>query len=192
MGGMAKRWAPLVGLAVMVAVALGASLARRIGPSHDAAAAAAAPAGSRPARSPAVRTSPLALPARPRVIVFSPHPDDETIGVGGLLARLARAQVPLRVVFMTNGDGYPRAVETDLDVKRPTDADYIAFGELRQREARNAVAHEEEAPGGKVRMTFRVVLPRQVAEALAARAIPEEKNIGTLVTEILEAAGQPK
>jgi hypothetical protein len=41
-------------------------------------------------------------------------------------------------------------------------------------------------------MTFRVVLARSVAEALAARAIREEKNIGTLVTEILEAAGQPK
>jgi hypothetical protein len=58
--------------------------------------------------------------------------------------------------------------------------------------ARDAIAHEEEAPGDKVRMTFRVVLPRQVAEALAARAIREEKNIVALVTEILEAAGQPK
>jgi len=54
--------------------------------------------------------------------------------------------------------------------------------------AHNATAHEEEAPGGKVRMTFRVVLPRQVAEALAARAIRQEKNIAMLVTEILEAA----
>jgi hypothetical protein len=56
--------------------------------------------------------------------------------------------------------------------------------------ARDAVAHEEEAPGGKVRMTFRVVLPRPVAETLVARAIREEKNIGTLVTEILEAAAR--
>jgi len=54
--------------------------------------------------------------------------------------------------------------------------------------ARDAVAHEEEAPGGKVRMTFRVVLSRQVAEALAARAIQEERNIGTLVAAILESA----
>jgi hypothetical protein len=53
--------------------------------------------------------------------------------------------------------------------------------------ARDAIAHEEEAPGGKVRMTFRVVLPRAAAEALAARSIREEKNIGALVTEILEA-----
>jgi hypothetical protein len=54
--------------------------------------------------------------------------------------------------------------------------------------ARDAVAHEEEAPGGKARMTFRVVLPRAVAEALAARSIREEKNLPQLVTEIPEAA----
>lgn len=54
--------------------------------------------------------------------------------------------------------------------------------------ARDAVAHEEPAPRDKVRMTFRVVLPRQAAEVLVARAIREEKNIGMLVTEILEAA----
>jgi LmbE family N-acetylglucosaminyl deacetylase len=42
---------------------------------------------------------------------------------------------------MTNGDGYPRAVETDFGVARPTDSDYVAFGELRQREARAALAH---------------------------------------------------
>ena len=54
--------------------------------------------------------------------------------------------------------------------------------------ARDAIAHEEEAPGGKVRMTFRVMLTCQQAEALAARAIQEEKNLETLVAEILEAA----
>jgi len=37
-------------------------------------------------------------------------------------------------------------------------------------------------------MTFRVVLTREQAVALAARAIREEKNLETLVAEILEAA----
>jgi hypothetical protein len=59
---------------------------------------------------------------------------------------------------------------------------------LPEEMARDAVAHEESVGGDKVRMTFRVVLGRQHAEALAARAIREEKNIGMLVTEILEAA----
>ena len=54
--------------------------------------------------------------------------------------------------------------------------------------AREAVAHEEPAPGDKVRMTFRVTLDRRAAEALAERAIREAKNIGVLVAEILEAS----
>jgi LmbE family N-acetylglucosaminyl deacetylase len=141
MGGRSGRWTPLVALALAAFVALGTAVARRVGPSHDAVAAASAPITA-PGRPPArTATAPLALPARPRVIVFAPHPDDETIAVGGLLARLARTRTPLRVVFMTNGDGYPRAVETDFGVARPTDSDYVAFGELRQREARAALAH---------------------------------------------------
>ena len=59
---------------------------------------------------------------------------------------------------------------------------------LPEERARDAVAREEAIPGDKVRMTFRVVLAREHAEALATRAIQEEKNIAALVTEILEAA----
>jgi LmbE family N-acetylglucosaminyl deacetylase len=110
---------------------------------RDAPHAATAPPAAQPAGPGPTRpiVTPLGLPARPRVMVFAPHPDDETIALGGLIARLARAGAPVRVVFVTNGDGYPRAVEQDFDVERPTDADYVAFGALRQREAVAALAH---------------------------------------------------
>ena len=58
--------------------------------------------------------------------------------------------------------------------------------------AKDAIAHEEAVGSDKVRMTFRVILGRQQAETLAARAIREEKNIGALVTEIIEAAVKNK
>lgn len=59
--------------------------------------------------------------------------------------------------------------------------------------ARDAIAHEEAVAPEKVRMTFRVVLKRRDAEALAARAIREEKNIATMVAEILaEAVGRKR
>ena len=59
--------------------------------------------------------------------------------------------------------------------------------------ARDAIAHEESMAPDKVRMTFRVVLERRDAEALAARAIREEKNIATMVAEILaEAVGRKR
>jgi LmbE family N-acetylglucosaminyl deacetylase len=35
-------------------------------------------------------TSTLRVPARARVLVFAPHPDDETLAVGGLIHRLTR------------------------------------------------------------------------------------------------------
>src|SRR5205814_6207150 len=103
----------------------------------------AAPPSGAPApatRPDGTTVAPLVLPPHPRVIVFAPHPDDETIGIGGLIFRLAHAHVPLRVVFMTDGDGYSRAVEADFEVRRPTDADYLVFGELRRREAVAALA----------------------------------------------------
>jgi len=73
------------------------------------------------------------------VLVFSPHPDDETLAVGGLIHRLTKTGVPVRIVFITNGDGYPHAVMEDLGTAHPTRADYVAFGTLRQREAIAAV-----------------------------------------------------
>jgi LmbE family N-acetylglucosaminyl deacetylase len=89
--------------------------------------------------APLLPTTPLALGPDARVIVFAPHPDDETLGVGGLLRRAARAHVPVRVVFMTNGDGYPLAVEAEFDLRHPTRDDYLALGRLRQQEAMRAL-----------------------------------------------------
>jgi LmbE family N-acetylglucosaminyl deacetylase len=83
----------------------------------------------------APRTSSLRVPAGARVLVFSPHPDDETLAVGGLIHRLTKEGVPVRVVFITNGDGYPHAVMDETGKPHPTRADYVAFGALRQREA---------------------------------------------------------
>jgi len=134
-----RRKRGLVALGLLAAVSAAAGLRWRAPAPHAGAARPQLDAGA-PA-SPLSPVTPLALPARPRVIVFAPHPDDETIAVGGLLFRLALARVPLRVVFVTNGDGYTRAIEEDLDVKRPTDADYVALGELRQHEALAALAH---------------------------------------------------
>lgn len=46
--------------------------------------------------------TPLSLPVR-RVMVVAPHPDDESLGCGGLLAHFARDGREVRVVFVTEG-----------------------------------------------------------------------------------------
>ena len=38
-------------------------------------------------------------------VVLAPHPDDETLGAGGLIARLRRLDVPVMVVALTDGEG---------------------------------------------------------------------------------------
>jgi LmbE family N-acetylglucosaminyl deacetylase len=44
-----------------------------------------------------------------RVLFVAPHPDDESLGGGGLLQRAFAAQIPVRVLFATNGDNNPWA-----------------------------------------------------------------------------------
>ena len=39
-----------------------------------------------------------------RVLVFSPHPDDETIGIGGYIAQSIRNGADVRIVLVTNGN----------------------------------------------------------------------------------------
>src|SRR5690606_16204888 len=47
---------------------------------------------------------PLSLPAR-RITVIAPHPDDESLGCGGLIAALAADGRAVQVVFVTDGAG---------------------------------------------------------------------------------------
>lgn len=56
----------------------------------------------RPAGNPLPAALDLA-PAR-RVLVIAPHPDDETLGCGGTLARLA-PNCAIQLLLVTNGDG---------------------------------------------------------------------------------------
>lgn len=72
-----------------------------------------------------VRSRPFTLPPGP-LLVVAPHPDDETLGCGGLIASAARAGVAVYTIFLTDGeashDGHPEFLPSDLARLRKTEA----------------------------------------------------------------------
>jgi len=79
------------------------------------------------------------LSSATRLMVFSPHPDDETLGAGGLIQRVLGLGGSAKVVFMTSGDGYPEGVELEDHIRRPTAEDYREYGQEREGEARRVL-----------------------------------------------------
>ena len=75
-----------------------------------------------------------------RIIVVAPHPDDEVLGAGGLIQQACATGAAVRIVYLTNGDHNQIAFKLyNLSLHlRP--GEYLAFGEMRRREATAAVA----------------------------------------------------
>jgi LmbE family N-acetylglucosaminyl deacetylase len=85
-----------------------------------------------------LRLEPL-LSKNTRLMVFSPHPDDESLAAAGLVQRVLRLGGAVKVVFMTSGDGFPEGVEKEMGIGRPTADDYRNYGKVRKKEARQAL-----------------------------------------------------
>lgn len=81
---------------------------------------------------------PVQSPLQGPVLVVSPHPDDETLGAGGMIQDLLRRGQQVYVVFMTAGDAFPW---TPAYLSRWWDggAGMRAYGQHRIQEARTAV-----------------------------------------------------
>ncbi len=79
--------------------------------------------------------APLLFGATDRILILAPHPDDEVLGAGGVLQRAVKLNLPVRVVFLTNGDF--NAWSYTVYRKRPilTAKGMLALGKLRQQEA---------------------------------------------------------
>jgi LmbE family N-acetylglucosaminyl deacetylase len=69
-----------------------------------------------------------------RILVLAPHPDDETIGTGGVIQEAIRAGADVRVVLFTNGENNELAFI--VYKKRPIllGKDVLSMGEVRHKE----------------------------------------------------------
>lgn len=78
-------------------------------------------------------------PEGSRILVVAPHCDDETLGSGILLHRAVEKGIPVKVVVVTNGDGYAYGVDRDFYTVHPTSQEFIKFGYQRQSESMRAM-----------------------------------------------------
>jgi LmbE family N-acetylglucosaminyl deacetylase len=91
-------------------------------------------AGAPPRRQPA-----LTVDASTRLLVVAPHPDDEVLAAGGLLQRVRAAHGAARIVYLTDGDGFPQGVKATEGREDVKPSDFRQYGSTRKEEARAAM-----------------------------------------------------
>jgi len=74
-------------------------------------------------------------------MVVAPHPDDETLAAGGLIRRVVEGGGSVRVIFVTDGDGYVDGLRAAVPGGRMRPADFIRYGRRRTAEAQDAAQH---------------------------------------------------
>lgn len=74
-----------------------------------------------------------------KILVVSPHPDDEILAAAGYLADAAKAGAPIKIVLITNGDGHRLSTIEQFRKIRPNVNDYINSGYRRQQESIDAL-----------------------------------------------------
>lgn len=74
------------------------------------------------------------------VLIFAPHPDDETLGCAGVILKAVCQGRRVRVVICTNGDGFAKAaaVLSGKDEAVLTSADFLEVARVRQQGALDA------------------------------------------------------
>jgi len=85
-------------------------------------------------------SSSVSLTAADRVLVLAPHPDDESLAAGGLLARAVTLGAATRVLFATDGDNAPWIQRVAERRWRIVDDDRRRFGNRRRAEAQAALS----------------------------------------------------
>jgi glucosamine-6-phosphate deaminase len=119
------------------------------------------------------------LPAHQRVLVFSPHPDDDVISMGGVLRKLWENENAVVVAYMTSGN----IAVFDHDVRRHLDfmeraAGVLGLDPVRAHERRAAIEAELEGktPGAididEVQHLKRLIRESEAVSALESVGIP--------------------
>ncbi|SRR6266542_3407854 len=81
----------------------------------------------------------LSITADTRLLIVAPHPDDEVLAAGGVIQRVRSVNGVLRIVYLTDGEGYREGVQAEEHKAVPKPSDYREYGLERKDEARHAL-----------------------------------------------------
>ena len=119
------------------------------------------------------------LPTHERVLVFSPHPDDDVISMGGILRKLWENENQIIVAYMTSGNiaVFDHDVTRHLDfVERAASALSLDAGVVQRARATVNAGMEQKAPGDidipVVQNLKKFIRESEAIAALAAVGIP--------------------
>jgi glucosamine-6-phosphate deaminase len=113
------------------------------------------------------------LPRGRRVLVFSPHPDDDVISMGGLMRKLVLNENAITVAYLTSGN----IAVFDHDVRRHLDfaeraAAVLGADPARVRRARESVEHAlRTRQTGELDISDVLTLKRLIRESEAVAAL---------------------
>jgi glucosamine-6-phosphate deaminase len=113
------------------------------------------------------------LPRGKRVLIFSPHPDDDVISAGGLIRKLLENENRITIAYQTSGNiaVFDHEVRRYLDFLRRTSGDF-AFGTKRLQAFIDEVAERmAQRKPGDVDSDAVLMLKRRIREVEAVSAI---------------------
>lgn len=76
----------------------------------------------------------LKIKKKDRVLIIAPHPDDDVLGAGGLMAYFLDKKIFFKVIYICTGDGVPAFLWREKKFKFSPE-NYIGVGNLRRKEA---------------------------------------------------------
>lgn len=80
------------------------------------------------------------LTSQDRVLIITPHVDDETIGAGGVILRSLSKKAKIKVVYLTNGDDSFSSIVWEKRKLKFKPDEFIKLGEERMEEGKRAMA----------------------------------------------------
>jgi LmbE family N-acetylglucosaminyl deacetylase/SAM-dependent methyltransferase len=122
------------------------------------------------------RARALVLAGCARLIVLAAHPDDETLGAGGLMAAASSAGIPVTVIIATNGEAsHPRSpTHTPADLAEIREVEVVAAVRVLAAEARVRFLHLPDGDLAQHRNSLEEAIWEEILRAPAEGEDTEE------------------